>query len=265
MLGVDARLQKRLVQIYGVYSSLSNKTLCRGRSLSDFLVNTDPLAAVYLVGSAYYPSDSAGCGDGELCIDDVISRTGAGTELIYQNLFQEPIQPEIAFSTSNELSGLTLFSASDFDTHGSEKNVNSVNSKPFFDNRIARVDLYFPFSRYKMNRAVSGQLDVPTLQATNYNVVTSSCGASLGTYADVQIKIWDTANSTWMNPPVNGSTFDVIKVAANGSYTLNFIDLADESVQPLSVNGRDYLIFSLRSQNTSCSSLNVNFPSLSFY
>lgn len=276
LLGVDPQLQKRQIQVLGVYTSLVDKSSCDGKTLFEFLVNDDPNAAVYVIGSDFYPSEDVACVNNSLCIRDDIAFNGApGVELIYYYLAPENLDPEFVFVNSNEnVNGAFLFNDSDLYTkrgvlYGG--NSSQYLSKPTSQLRNARIDFYFPISKYKMNRILTGyaELSFGSVKAANYPVVSSLCGATAtpSSYSDLQLKVWNGTTQAWMNMPNAGSTADEIISAANLiSYTLNFIELYDDSVQTELIDGTEYLIFSLRAQEGTCSSILLNrAPTIKFF
>ncbi len=276
LLGVDPTLQKRQIQILGVYTSLTDKASCEGKNLYDFLLEDDPNAAVYLIGSDYYPSTAAACTNGSLCIrDDIVFNGTPGVELIYYYLAPENLYPEFVFVNGDQLfSGIPLFNDSDvYSGRGNMYNGNSslYLSKPSLTGRMPRIDFYFAISKYKMNRSSTGYIDLDfgAIQAKNYPVASSLCGATAtpSSYSGLQIKIWNGTTASWVNPPRNGSTTDLTLAAANVlSYSINFFELTDDTVQTELIDGTEYLIVSLRSNEPACSSIRLSrAPIIKFY
>jgi hypothetical protein len=269
LLGVDPQLQSRVVQIFGVYTSLADKTSCRGKVLSDFLVNEDPNAAVYLVGAGNYPSEDSSCSSGELCIEDIVASNGAGSELIFKNLFDgNPIRPEFVYSSTTL--GPAGFSDSDLYVGGRQSlnsNVGTFESKPQLDNSMARLDFYFKISEYVRTRATNSvDLQFGALSAPEYSTSGAFCtSTALGSYSTVQFKIWNGRDLTWEDPPRLGSSGVLQVTNANSiSYQISFVKLNDSTVQSEVIDGSEYLILSARSLNNSCSSVRTGQPALDF-
>lgn len=276
LLGVDPQLQKRQIQVLGVFTSLADKSSCDGKTLYDFLVDDDPNAAVYVIGSDFYPSEDVACANNSLCIRDDIAFNGTpGVELIYYYLAPENLEPEFVFVASNEnVFGAFLFNDSDiYSKRGAlfGGNASLYLSKPTIDLRNPRIDFYFPISKYKMNRILTGyaELSFGSVKAANYPPLSGECGATAipSSYSDLQLKVWNGTTQAWMNMPNDGSTADEIISAANlTSYTFSYIELFDDSVQTELIDGVEYLILSLRSSEDTCSSILLNrSPTINFY
>lgn len=282
LLGVDPRLQQRFVQIYGVYTSLTDKTVCQNKELSDFLVSVDPYAAVYLIGSNYYPEEAGTgtCSDGELCINDDVAEFGPGPELITNNLQSvTTLAPSMVYYATNNTSSLstTYFTNSDlFTGRGSYQNGNgSAQSKPTVIGYVPRIDLYFQASTYFLKRLITYTpvLSLSSIKAQEYTMSGSFCNSatSVGDYSDMQIKIWNGSTDAWVNPPRGSTTTDYNLAAVNLlSHEMPF-NLQHENVQTETIDGLEYLIVSLRAKENgmspgrNCSSLSFNSAFLKFY
>jgi hypothetical protein len=282
LLGVDPRLQQRFVQIYGVYTSLTDKTACQNKELSEFLVSVDPYAAVYLIGSSYYPEDvgSGNCLEGELCINDDVAEFGPGRELITNNLQSvNTLMPSALYYATNNTSSLSTiyFTNSDlFFGRGSFQNANSsAVSKPTITGYVPRIDLYFQTSTYFLKRLISYSttLSLSSIKAQEYTTSSSFCNSTLsvGDYSDMQIKIWNGSTDAWVNPPRGSTTSDLNLAAVNlVNYEMPF-NLQHENVKTETIDGLEYLIVSLRAKENgidpgrNCSSLSFSSAVLKFY
>ncbi|MGZ6488332.1 MAG: hypothetical protein ACXWQQ_17460, partial [Pseudobdellovibrio sp.] len=274
LLGVSPEMQSRVIQVYGVYTSLTDKSSCAGKSLSDFLVNEDPYAAVYLIGTNTYPTTNStiACTGSDLCIEDSIKKNGAGTELMYTYLFlnRDPIDAVYYYSPSLQTALINLFNDSDYADPSALSSAYAgmtANSKPIGTGQVARIDYYFPFSKYLKDRVGSAKFRFSTLQAAEYTNNSGSCSFTpTSSYSTVQLKLWDGLNSTWVNPPIGNSTADFTVAAANEfAYDIFNVQLNDASIQQVTIDGVQYLAMSIRSQNTSCSSLSISLPEIIFY
>ena len=280
LLGVDVRLQKRQIQVFGVYTSLTNKSSCQGKILSDFLVKEDIYAAVYLIGSDYYPNNAT-CTEGSICIVDNIAKVGADYELIFKSLTQRATAfkstPDYVFTNRDEESGIVnIFSDSDlYIGRGFSNFVNSGTfvSKPNINNFIARIDLYFPFSKYLRSR-VGTSVDIlfDSITAPESTLNGSLCNSTAvvpTNFSNVRIKIWDGLNLRWANPPRYGSSGNLDITPANAtngrSFLITGFDLDNDVIQSELIDGKEYIIVSIRSLQPSCSSIVLNFPHIHYY
>ncbi len=274
LLGVDPNLQKRQIQLFGVYTSLADTTSCVGKTLYDFLLKDDPNAAVYLIGSEYYPNTMA-CANGSLCIrDDIFFNGTPGAELIYYHLTPSSLFPIAVFEGGNLPSTIPLFLNSDLNSgRGVEKSGSqpTYTSRPTLSGRTARLDFYFPISKYIMNRMVTGYANVVfrQLRAINYSVSGSTCASTAiaSSYSNLQMKIWNGTSQAWMNVPRDGLVNDLIIPSANVlAYSINFVELSGDSVQTQLINGVEYLIMSMRTTEHACSSISLSgAPQIQFY